>query len=125
MARTEGTRSANKLRCSVNFGAMFWRLFILFSVAAFAACKTVDHTTVTEKSDQQSTRYQIQIQFASVEDVKMVPLQYEKFRMQLNEELLHDQHLYRASIECKPYEIDGVIKKMKQDEGVIDVSRVE
>jgi hypothetical protein len=104
---------------------MFWRLFIMISIAAFAGCKPTMNTSKTDMSVQQATRFQIQIQLASIEAVKRVPLRYEKFRIQLNEEIARDQHLYQASIECRPYEIDGVIEKMKLDDEIVDVRRVE
>ena len=99
---------------------MFFSLFIVTS-----GCKTAQESASTEQNSQELLRYKMQVQFASAEAVKRVPLRYENLRMQLDQEILLDQHLYLVSITCRAYEIDGIVRKLKLDEGIVDIRRVE
>ena len=99
---------------------MFLSLFIVAS-----GCKTAQESASTEQNSQESLRYKMQVQFASAEAVKRVPLRYENLRMQLDREILLDQHLYLVSIACRAYEIDGIVRKLKLDEEIVDIRRVE
>lgn len=83
------------------------------------ACKPTESVSKVENQDSIRQRYDVEIQFASLEDVKRVPLRLNSLKMELREELAADQNIYLVSIECKPHALKGVLEKLNADKGVV------
>jgi len=98
---------------------MFWRYVLLGWLFALASCKATQPNGRSGQQESIRQRYDVEIQFASVEDVKRVPYRLTNLRMELREELSAGQHIYLVSIECRPHALEGVLEKLNTDEGII------
>lgn len=102
----------------MNHRAVFIALFI-----GFSSCKTQEPEVSTHQMESVSERFDVEVQFASLEDVKRVPLRLNKLRMELKQELSADQNIYLVSIECLPMALDGVVEKLNADAGILAARR--
>ena len=102
----------------MNYRAAFLALFI-----GFSSCKTQEPKVSTHHEQSIRERFDVEIQFASLEDVKRVPLRLSKLRMELKQELSADQNIYLVSIECKPMALNGVLEKLNADSGILVARR--
>lgn len=97
---------------------MFWRYVLLGWLFALASCKATQPASSSEEQESIRQRYDVEIQFASTEDVKRVPLRLRSLRMELREELSAGRQIYLVSIECKPHALEGVLEKLNADDGI-------
>jgi ABC-type phosphate/phosphonate transport system substrate-binding protein len=104
---------------------MFLRLLMVGLSLLFWGCKSSEKPSSIKLQAAEPVQYELNVQFASMEDVKRVPLQYEKLKMQLKTEVSVEQHIYLVAIECHAYAIDGVLEKLNLDNGVLNAERVE
>lgn len=70
-------------------------------------------------------RYELYISFSTLEDVKRVPYKLPHLKMELLEEVSAIENLYRVSVLCKDFEIDGVVTKLNDETGINWAKRVE
>ena len=98
---------------------MTWQIFSLVVLIALTSCKTEESAVETQQEESIRQRYNLDVQFASLEDVKRVPLRLNKLKMELINELSSGQNIYRVSVECKPHALNGVLEKLNADEGIV------
>ncbi|MFM1874778.1 MAG: hypothetical protein RL266_515 [Bacteroidota bacterium] len=92
----------------------------LFTVLVCSGCASNRNVSVSivDKTESVPQRYELLISFASAEDVKRVPYRLSQLKMELMDESSSQNNLYKVSIECKEFELDGIITKLNYERGV-------
>ena len=80
---------------------------------------------VVNKTEAIALRYDLLVSFSSLEDLKRVPYRFSDLKMELREEISSSDNLYKFSILCKDYEIDGIVFKLNKEAGINCAKRVE
>lgn len=63
-------------------------------------------------------RYELLVSFASLEDVKRVPYRLSQLKMELMDEISSQENLFKVSVVCKEFELNGIIHKLNNEQGV-------
>ena len=104
---------------------MRFLLFVLtLSISTFG-CKTLNEDSESASDSTKQNRYEMMVQFKTIEDVKRVPYRLSNLRMEIQKEISDTDHIYLISVDCKSYEIDGIVLKLNDDAGVVSAKRTE
>lgn len=90
-------------------------------------CGTTRNSTVSATVEQRETvrQFELIVKFSSDEGLKRAMFGFEKFRMTILEDISTEDAIYRILIQCKEYEIDGVIRKLNDDANIEWAKRSE
>ncbi|MCB9185791.1 MAG: hypothetical protein H6601_03510 [Flavobacteriales bacterium] len=97
---------------------MFRLLILVFLLSATLGCKTTEKSVAETEQAQSEKRYELIIKFETLEDVKRVPYRLSNLKMELLEEVSSTDNIYRISILCHDYALDGTIEKLNADSGI-------
>lgn len=86
----------------------------------FVSCKgTEPLAPINKKGVEVSIEtYWILVQFKNPEGLKRTLYRLDKFKIAMEEELSTSDNMYRFRLEAKPYEIDGIVEKLRLNEDV-------
>lgn len=98
-------------------------LFALLTTAI--GCTTTVDSTNSEQTNNLKKRYEILLQFASLEDVKRVPYQLPNLKMELLKEVSTRDNIYQASILCKEHALEGTLQKLNTNMGISWAKRID
>lgn len=90
-------------------------------VIGIVGCKSTQNSSVHQ--EEASARFNVLIQFKSDEDVKRVPFQLPKLKIELYQQVDSSDNLYNASIYCKPSNLNSTLEKMQLQDGIVWVKK--
>ncbi len=103
------------------------RIFIILFLA-LVSCKSVNVSRADGASNKQevaSETYPIMVKFKAEDSVKQVIYKLERLKLEVLAEVSATDHIYNMKLSCKPYEIDGFVEKIGNEDGVDWAKRVE
>lgn len=96
-------------------------LFAFVLMIGTVGCKTTQDRS--ELQEEAYVRFDVLIQFKSEEDVKRVPFQLPKLRLELLQQVEGSDNLYNASIHCRPSNLNSILEKMQVQDGIVWVKK--
>lgn len=105
---------------------MRWMLGMAFVSIMFVSCKSAGNLPQSNNKqvEIESETYQIMVQFKNPEGLKRVLYRLDKFKIQMEEEVSNSDFIYKMRLDTKPYEIDGIVEKLRLNEDVLWAKRV-
>lgn len=97
---------------------MYRLLILVLFLATSFGCKTSEKSVAETNHTQSEKRYELIVKFETLEDVKRVPYRLSNLKMELLEEVSSTDNIYRVSILCHEYSLNGTIEKLNTDSGI-------
>ena len=104
---------------------MFRLLTFCVLLVVANGCKTSEKPVAQADEVSVEKRYELIVKFASLEDLKRVPYRLSKLKMEIMEDVSSTDNIYRVSILCKDYALEGTIIKLNDDVGISWAKRAD
>lgn len=88
---------------------------LVFICLVFVSCKSTGSlsTNTKQTAEVAAQNYWILVQFKNPEGLKRTLYRLDQFKIAMEEELSQSDNMYRFRLEAKPYEIDGIIERLR------------
>jgi hypothetical protein len=99
-------------------------LLIIFLSCVLMACRTtnVEKVDSESKSASKVETCELLVKFSSDESLKRLMVKLDNLRLEIVKEVSASNHIHRVKLNCKTDDIEGLIFKLNQQEGVEWVS---
>lgn len=103
------------------------RILLILIFTFVLACRTTDVAIIRSESESESKveTCELLIRFSSDEALKRLMVRLESMRLEIVTEISASDHIHRLRLNCKADDIEGLIHKLNQQEGVEWVSRLD
>jgi hypothetical protein len=95
-------------------------ILISLLIVTFCGCKTTENSVGNEDASMNSVvnEYALMVKFVSDEGFKRAMFEFERLRMKVDQDVLVEDHIYQILIQCKEYEIDGIVQKLNNNPNI-------
>lgn len=98
------------------------RSVILLSllIITFCGCKTIENSFGNAETsvNSVSNEYVLMVKFVSDEGFKRAMFEFERLRMEVDQDVSVEDHIYQILIQCKEYEIHGIVQKLNDNPNI-------
>lgn len=102
-------------------------ILISLLMVTLCECKTTENSVGNAEMsvNSVSNEYALMVKFVSDEGFKRAMFEFERLRMKVDQDVSVEDHIYQILIQCKEYEIDGIVQKLNDNPNIDWAKRSE